>query len=223
MNAVRDGKVNFMRARVLTLITVVSLFSSALSWGPNAWARTAEGETTGLWEIAEALREDPLYVDDHMAEAVGAETIDEIRSYVEEGPETVYVVLAEVDGETGEVPALIAARTGGEGVYHMGHGFGVAGTEGGAQESIRLADWKAEKDGVEPTRPELLAESIRLFQRDDFVKEHNTMVAERFQDHEQESDDPGTTVALVSAGLRIGLMLLVLVGVIRLKRANDKK
>ncbi|MEU3305743.1 hypothetical protein [Nocardiopsis sp. NPDC006832] len=215
-----------MGARSLALLAVVSLFSTALPWGSNAWARTAEGETTELSEIAEALREDPVYVDDHMAEAVGAETIDEIRSYVEGGPQTVYVVLAEVDEETGEAPALIAARAGVDGVYHMGHGFGVAGTEDGAQESIRLADWKAEEGGVEPTRPELLSESIRLFQRDDFVKEYNTMVAETFQDHEEkeeEGDDSWTTVALVSAGLRIGLMLLVLVGVIRLKWANDKK
>ncbi|MGW8436465.1 hypothetical protein ACWGKS_15030 [Nocardiopsis sp. NPDC055879] len=215
-----------MGARSLALLAVVGLFSTALPWGSNAWARTAEGETTELSEIAEALREDPVYVDDHMAEAVGAETIDEIRSYVEGGPQTVYVVLAEVDEETGEAPALIAARAGVDGVYHMGHGFGVAGTEDGAQESIRLADWKAEEGGVEPTRPELLSESIRLFQRDDFVKEYNTMVAETFQDHEEkeeEGDDSWTTVALVSAGLRIGLMLLVLVGVIRLKWANDKK
>ena len=215
-----------MGARSLALLAVVSLFSTALPWGSNAWARTVEGETTELPEIAEALREDPVYVDDHMAEAVGAETIDEIRSYVEGGPQTVYVVLAEVDEETGEAPALIAARAGVDGVYHMGHGFGVAGTEDGAQESIRLADWKAEEGGVEPTRPELLSESIRLFQRDDFVKEYNTMVAETFQDHEEkeeEGDDSWTTVALVSAGLRIGLMLLVLVGVIRLKWANDKK
>lgn len=212
-----------MRARVLALLAFVSLLSTVLPWGSNAWAQVAEGETTGLSEIAEALREDPVYVDDHMAEAVGAETIDEIRSYVEGGPETVYVVLAEVDEETGEVPALIAARTGADGVYYMGHGFGVAGTEDGAQESIRLADWKAEEDGAEPTRPELLSESIRLFRRDDFVKEYNTMVAETFQDHEEESDDSGTTVGLVSAGLRIGLILLVLVGVIRLKWANDKK
>lgn len=212
-----------MRARALALLTFVILFSTALPWGSNGWARTAEGETTGLSEITEALRENPVYVDDHMAEVVGTETIEEIRSYVEAGPETVHVVLAEVDEETEEVPALIAARTGVDDVYHMDHGFGVAGTEDGAQESIRLADWKAGNAGVEPTRPELLSESIRLFQRDDFVKEYNTMVAETFQDHEEESDDSRTTLALVAASLRIGLVILVLVGVIRLKWADTEK
>lgn len=214
-----------MRDRSLPLIIAVSVFSSALLWGSSAWAQTTGGGATELADIAEALHEDPVYIDDHMAEAVGSDKVEEIRSHVEGGPNAVYVVLAEVEGESAGVPARIAAETGIDGAYYyMSHGFGVAGVEGNSQESIRLANWRADDEGVELTRPELLSESIRLIQQDTFAEEYDARVAEMIRGDDEESGGFRMTGGMgLALGSLIGAVLLGLIGAVRSKRTKGKQ
>ncbi|GHC96229.1 hypothetical protein GCM10007079_48570 [Nocardiopsis terrae] len=208
-----------MRDRALSLFVTVSVFSTSLLWGASASAQTTEREATEISEIAEALIEDPVYVDDHMAQALGEDVVEEIRSHVEGGPNAVYVVLAEVESGTSSAPGLIADETGIDGAYYyMGHGSGVAGAEGNSQESIRLASWQAEQEGVELSRPELLTESVRLIQQDTFVEEYDAMVAAMVRgDDEEGVGFPMTGGRGLALGGLIGTVLLGLVGAVRAK------
>lgn len=213
-----------MRDRALPLLVTASIFSTALLWGASASAQTTEREVTPMAEVAEALHEDPLYVDDHMAEELGEDVVAEIRSHVENGPYAVYVVLAEVDSGTTSAPGLIAEETGLDGTYYyMGHGFGVAGVEGGSQESIRLAQWQAEDEGVELSRPEVLTESIRLFQQEDFAEEYDARVAAMINGDEEGGGLRLTGGLGLALGGVIGAVLLGLVSAIRSKKAKGKQ
>lgn len=214
-----------MRDRTLPLLVTASVFSTALLWGASASAETTEREVTPMAEVAEALHEDPLYVDDHMAEELGEDVVAEIRSLVEDGPYAVYAVLAEVDSGTTSAPGLIAEETGLDGAYYyMGHGFGVAGVEGGSQESIRLAQWQSEDEGVELSRPEVLTESIRLFQQEDFAEVYDARVAAMIRGDDEEESGFRLTggMGLVLGGV-IGTVLLGVVSAIRSKKAKGKQ
>ncbi|WP_017581439.1 hypothetical protein [Nocardiopsis valliformis] len=213
-----------MRDRALTLLVTASVFSTALLSGASALAETTERELTQLPEIAEALHEDPLYVDDHMAEELGEDVVSEIRSLVEDGPYAVYVVLAEVPTETASAPGRIEEETGLDGAYYyMSHGFGVAGVEGGSQESIRLAIWQAEDEGTELSRPELLTESITLFQQEDFAEVYDARLAATIRGDEEGSGLRLTGGMGLALGGVIGAVLLGVVSAIRSKKAKGKQ